>query len=114
MSILTSEEVDAIAAGRTPVPVSRAQRRLGENLASWRKLRRLTVAEVADRADVGVSTVVRLENGRGASLENVLRVARALGVLEPIAASVDPYTTELGQLRADEALPRRVRSRKAT
>ncbi|MHB1739759.1 MAG: hypothetical protein ACYCXA_09845 [Actinomycetes bacterium] len=43
-----------------------------------------------------MSTVVRLENGRGANLENVLRVARALGVLEPITASFNPYTAHAG------------------
>ena len=102
-----------MAVSKTPMVVSRALERLGQDLASWRKLRRLTVAEVADRAGLGGSTVTRLENGRGASLENVLRVARALGVLEQVAASLDPYSTEVGQLRADEALPQRVRSRRA-
>lgn len=84
--------------------------RIGQDLATWRKLRRLTAAEVADRAGISESTLGRLENGRGASLENVLRVARALGVLDQLAAAVDPYATDEGQLRADEALPRRVRS----
>lgn len=98
--------------GKTPTAVARAQRRLGEDLAHWRKLQRLTGAEVADRAGIGVSTVVRLEGGHGASLENVLRVARALGVLDQIAASLDPYSTDVGQLRASEVLPQRVRSQR--
>lgn len=98
----------------TPVPVSRAVQRLGEDLSTWRKLRRLTVAEVADRAGVGVSTVTRLENGKGASLENVLRIARALGVLDLLAEALDPYATDVGRLRADEALPERVRHRRST
>ena len=101
-----------MATSDTPAAVSHALRRLGDDVSTWRKLRRLTVAEVADRAGVGVSTLGRLENGRGASLENVLRVARALGVLDQLAASLDPYATEVGQLRADEALPQRVRSRR--
>jgi transcriptional regulator with XRE-family HTH domain len=87
-------------------------RRLGQDLATWRKLRRLTVAEVADRAGVGTRTVTRLESGEGAALENVLRVARALGVLDEISASLDPYATDVGRLRADEALPERVRPRR--
>ena len=103
-----------MATGKTPLVVSGALERLGADLSTWRKLRRLTVAEIADRAGLGVSTVLRLENGHGASLANALRVARALGVLELMAGSVDPYLTEVGQLRADESLPRRVRSRAAT
>lgn len=99
--------------GSTPPPVRRGLARIGEDLATWRRLRRLTIAEVADRAGLGVSTVSRLEKGGGASLANTLAVARALGVLDLLAGALDPYETDLGRARADEALPQRVR-RKAT
>lgn len=97
----------------TPAPVRRALVRMGEDIGAWRRLRRLTVAEVADRAGIGSATVARLERGHGATLENVLAVARALGVLDLIAGSLDPYETDLGRARADEVLPERVR-RKST
>jgi transcriptional regulator with XRE-family HTH domain len=84
-------------------------RRIGEDLSTWRKLRRLTVIEVADRAGVGRSTVLRLEAGAGSTLENLLRVARALGVLDAVAGALDPYATDVGRLRADEIMPERVR-----
>lgn len=100
-----------MATSRTPAPVTRSLRRIGEDLATWRKLRRLTAAEVADRAGVGVNTVLRLEKGEGATLENVLRIARALGVLDSLTIALDPYATDVGRLRADEALPQRVRHR---
>jgi transcriptional regulator with XRE-family HTH domain len=96
-----------------PAIVSRTLREVGEDFGAWRKLRRLTAAEVADRAGVGVSTVVRLEDGRGATLENVLRVARAPGVLEALTGALDPYATDVGRLRADEILPQRVRHGKS-
>jgi transcriptional regulator with XRE-family HTH domain len=98
-----------MAATRTPVPVAGAQRRIGEQLATWRKLRQLTAAQVAERAGISRYTVMRLENGEGASLENLLRVARAVGVLDLLAAALDPYATDLGRLRAQESLPERVR-----
>jgi transcriptional regulator with XRE-family HTH domain len=94
---------------RTPVAVTSAQRRIGEQLATWRKLRQLTAAQVADRAGISRHTVMRLENGEGASMENMLRVARALGVLDLLAAALDPYATDVGRLRAQESLPERVR-----
>jgi transcriptional regulator with XRE-family HTH domain len=95
-------------ASKTPIAVTRGQRRIGEDLATWRRLRRLTASQVADRAGVSRHTVMRLENGEGVSMENVLRVARALGVLDLLVAALDPYATDEGRLRSQEALPQRV------
>lgn len=96
----------------TPRPVTRALARLGDDLRVWRLLQRLTIEQVADRAGVSRDTVMRLERGHGASLENALRVARALGVLDQLAAAVDPHDSDVGRMRADEALPDRVRPSK--
>jgi transcriptional regulator with XRE-family HTH domain len=101
-----------MATGRTPGAVVRSLRVLGQHLSTWRKLRDLTAVEVADRAGVGVNTVLRLERGEGATLENVLRVARALGVLDVLTDALDPYASEVGRLRAEDALPERVRHRR--
>ncbi|MGO9221128.1 MAG: helix-turn-helix domain-containing protein [Streptosporangiaceae bacterium] len=98
-----------MAASRTPIAVANGQRRIGEDLATWRRLRRLTAAQVADRAGISRYTVMRLENGEGATMENLLRVARALGVLDQLVEAVDPYQTDVGRLRSEEALPERVR-----
>ena len=101
-----------MAVTRTPVAVTSAQRRIGEYLATWRKLRQLTAAQVADRAGISRYTVMRLEGGEGVSTENLLRVARALGVLDMLTEALDPYATDLGKLRAQESLPERVRTPK--
>lgn len=98
-----------MSVSRTPIAVANGQRRIGEDLATWRRLRRLTAAQVADRAGISRYTVMRLENGEGATMENLLRVARALGVLDQLVGAVDPYKTDVGRLRSEEALPRRVR-----
>ncbi len=93
-----------------PIPVQRALREFGEDIVTWRKLQRLTAAQVADRAGVDVKTLRSLEHGEGSiSLENTLRVARAIGVLDELAAAVDPYSTDVGRLRTEERLPARVR-----
>ncbi len=102
-----------MAGSRTPIAVASGLRRIGEELAVWRRLRRLTAAQVADRAGVSRHTVMRIENGQGASLENVLRVARALGVLDTLIMGLDPYATDVGRLRSEEALPERVRPPRA-
>lgn len=95
----------------TPPAVTRAMSDVGESLRVWRRLRELTVAETADRAGVGVSTLQRLEHGQGGTVESLLRVARALGVLDQLTAAVDPLSTDVGRLRAADALPVRVRRR---
>jgi transcriptional regulator with XRE-family HTH domain len=94
---------------KTPMAVTRALRHLGEHCGVWRRLRQLTAAEVADRAGISRDTVLRLEKGQGVSLENLLRIARALGVLDHLTDALDPYATDVGRLRADESLPKRVR-----
>lgn len=94
---------------KTPTPVTSGLRSIGGDLATWRRLRRLTIAQVADRAGVSRDTVMRLEKGEGASVEKLLRVARALGVLDSLVAALDPYLTDVGRLRSEESLPERVR-----
>jgi transcriptional regulator with XRE-family HTH domain len=98
-----------MTASTTPVAVASGLRRIGEDLGTWRRLRRLTAAQVADRAGVSRHTVMRLENGAGAGLESVLRVARALGLLDSLVVALDPYATDVGRMRSEEALPERVR-----
>jgi len=57
----------------------------------------------------------RLENADGGiTLENVLRILRALGVLDSLSRALDPYETDVGRLRADEQLPQRVRPKNLT
>lgn len=92
-----------------PVAVVRATHAIGESLGTWRRLRDLTLAETADRAGVGVSTLQRLERGQGGTLETLLRVARALGMLDEVTRAFDPMSTDVGRLRAADTLPTRVR-----
>lgn len=98
----------------TPAAVRRASRDVGSHLATWRRLRGLTAAQVADRAGISRPTLSSLEAGTGGtSLENVLRVARALGIMEELVTAVDPYESDVGRLRSEERLPQRVRPDRA-
>lgn len=98
-----------------PSPVRRALRDVADDVSAWRKLRGLTQAQLADRSGVSRDTVVRLEGGDGGvSVENLLRILRALGVLDGLPRALDPYETDVGRLRSDEQLPRRVRTRDLT
>ena len=79
-------------------------------MTAWRKLRGMTQVQLADRAGISRHTLRRLENADGAiSLENTLRILRALGVLDAVPQALDPYRSDVGRLRSDEQLPQRVR-----
>jgi transcriptional regulator with XRE-family HTH domain len=95
---------------RTPPAIRRATRGLAEDVVAWRKLRGLTQAQLADRAGIGRATLARFEQGDGGiSLESLLRVLRALGVLENLTRALDPYESDVGRLRSEEELPQRIR-----
>ena len=94
----------------TPLAVSRGLRVLGTHVSNWRKLQRLTAAQVAERANISRDTLRAIEQGKGTvSTENLLRVLRILGILDAVVAAADPYQTDVGRLRMDEILPKRVR-----
>jgi transcriptional regulator with XRE-family HTH domain len=98
---------------RLPPAVRRANRTLADDIAAWRKLKGLTQVQLADRAGVGTATLARLEQGEGgASVENLLKVLRALGVLDTVLKALDPYESDVGRLRASQTLPQRVRPRR--
>ena len=99
-----------IAATVTPISVRRAMRKFGTDVQTWRKLRGLTAEQVADRAGISRPTLRKLEHGNGnVSLDITLRVLRALGIMDVVANSADPLHSDLGRLRFEEALPKRVR-----
>lgn len=96
-------------AHRTPIPVARAMRNAAGNFDLARRQQRITVELLAERADLSVPTVRKiLHEGKG-SFENVLRVARILGLLDAIEQATDPLNTPIGRLRAYEDTPLRVR-----
>jgi DNA-binding XRE family transcriptional regulator len=103
------------SASPVPPPVRRALRHVADDVATWRKLRGLTQAQLADRSGVSRDTIGRLEGGDGGvSVENLLRLLRALGILDSVPRALDPYETDVGRLRSDEQLPQRVRPRRLT
>lgn len=98
---------------RRPAPsaIARSAAQWGEHVATWRRLQRLTSQQLAERAGVSRDTISRLENGDpSVGFEVVLRVARALGLLQALERAIDPFESDLGRLRIDERLPKRVRS----
>ena len=63
---------------------------LGQRLRRHRLARDQTQALLAQEAGVSKSTVERLERGRSVQLESLIRVLRALDLLENLEALVPP------------------------
>lgn len=98
---------------KVPSAVRRALADSARDVSTWRKLRGLTQVQLADRAGVGLNTLRRLESGDGSvTLENTLRILRALGILGDVSRALDPYESDIGRLRSDERLPKRIRPKK--
>ncbi|BDZ50957.1 hypothetical protein GCM10025867_31980 [Frondihabitans sucicola] len=69
-------------------------------------------ATLGDLADVSVTSIKNLENGRGSSLRTVIRILRALEAtawLDTLAPT--PTVSPIDLLRSAEATPRRRVSR---
>ena len=96
-------------AGRTPIPVARAMRTIAANLNLARRQQRITLELLAERANLSVPTVRRLLNEGAGTLENFLRVARILGLLQGVEDATDPLNTPIGRARAEQDVPKRVR-----
>lgn len=92
-----------------PTTVKRDLRLIGERFSQQRRLLSLTIADVAQRSGVSPTTVSNLEQGKAVRSDSLLSIARVLQLADPIVASCDPYSTDLGRLRAGEQLPKRVR-----
>ncbi|SMD42759.1 Helix-turn-helix domain-containing protein [Aquiflexum balticum DSM 16537] len=71
-------------ANSTPVLFPKSQRilsELGENIKLARLRRKLSSEQVAERADIGRSTLVKIEQGHpGVGIGNYLNVLRVLGL----------------------------------
>lgn len=96
-------------AGRTPIPVSHAMRAIADNLSLARRQQRIGIDLLANRTNLSAPTVSKMLNSGTGSLENFLRIARALGLLDGVVDATNPLNTGIGRARAEEDTPLRVR-----
>jgi transcriptional regulator with XRE-family HTH domain len=95
---------------RTPVPVSRALRKLGHDIRDARRRRRIPVAILADRASISRTTLNKVEKGSpGVSLGTYATVLFVLGMVDWLADVADPRHDSVGLELEEERLPERIR-----
>jgi|CXWL01.1.fsa_nt_gi transcriptional regulator with XRE-family HTH domain len=86
---------------------------LGERAQRLRLLRNLTQQELAKQAGVGIKALRRFESTGHGAVENVLRVAVALGVPDAFGALFEvPAFNSLAEIEASAAIIHRRRARK--
>ncbi len=87
-------------------------RELGRRLARHRLNENLTQAALAARAGVSLPTVQRIERGNPSQIANLIRILRALELLDNLDTLVpEPAASPLQQVRMHGMLRRRASSR---
>jgi len=95
-----------------PLPVQRAIEKLGNDLALARRRRRISQQSLATRIGASVSTVKRMEKGdMRVPLHFIARSLHIFGELDRLVSLLDSANDEIGLTLADEALPKRIRSK---
>lgn len=98
---------------QTPLPLQRALRKLGQDIASARKRRCISTSLMAERANMTRVTLTKIEKGNpGVSLGNYAMVLFVLGFTDRLADLVDFKYDTLGHELEKDRLPQRIRYRK--
>lgn len=95
-----------------PLPARRSLCKLGEDLALARRRRRISTASMAERIQISVATLRRME--RGDPTVAIGTVAQALlifNAVDRLAQLLDTVSDEVGLQLMDEAVPKRIRKK---
>ncbi|CAB3788728.1 helix-turn-helix transcriptional regulator [Pararobbsia alpina] len=96
-----------------PLPVQRALRKLGNDLALARRRRHMTQASVAERIGASRPTIQRMEQGDPrVPIHFIARAMYLFGEIDAINELMDTARDDIGLTLMDAQLPQRVRNRK--
>ncbi len=85
---------------------------IGNRIARYRLERNLTQTELAREAGVSKRTLLRLENGESTQLTNLIKIIRALDLLDNLDAFIPPPTpSPIEQLKTQGKQRKRASSR---
>lgn len=98
-----------------PLPVERALRRVGQNIALARRRRHLSQEALAERIGASANTVRRMEDGYpGIALQHFARALQVFGELGKFENIMDAAQDSVGLALTDEKLPQRIRTLRRT
>jgi DNA-binding XRE family transcriptional regulator len=96
-----------------PATVRRSLKKLGDDIATARRKRRLTVQMMTERVGVSRGTYARVERGDPTVALGVYAMTLfALGFGPAFGETIDPRRDDVGLMLEEERLPKRVRARK--
>lgn len=105
----------AAKADLLPLPVQRGLKKLGEDIALARRRRRISTQSMAERLQISVKTLQRLEKGDPTvAVGTVATAMLVLNELERFTHLLDTAADDVGLSLMDQAVPKRIRSKKAT
>ena len=94
----------------TPIPVTRALRKLGHDMRDARRRRRIPVVILAERASISRMTLHKAEKGDpGVSMGTYATLLFVLGMVDRLADVADPRHDAVGLELEEEHLPQRIR-----
>ncbi len=97
-----------------PLKIRRALRKLGADISTARRKRRLTIDMMCERAGISKQTYQRIEAGDpSVSCGAYAMCLFVLGLGDAMGELADPHRDESGLLMDQERLPSRVRSSRA-
>ncbi len=96
-----------------PLPVERALRKLGNDLALARRRRHLTQVSLAERIGASRPTIQRMEQGDPrVPMHFIARAMYVFGEIDALNKLMDTSADDIGLTLMDDKLPKRVRSTK--
>ena len=109
MSIRMNVMADLIQS-KTPIPVRRAVRKLGQDIRDARLRRRIPTALMAQRASISRTTLYKVENGdMTVSMNTYATILFVLGMIERVSNLADANEDALGRHLEEIHLPKRIR-----
>ena len=95
-----------------PLPVHRSLRKLGEDLALARRRRRISTASMAERIQISVATLRRMERGDPrVAIGTVAQALLVFNAIDRLAQLLDTASDDVGLQLMDEAVPKRIRKK---
>ena len=97
-----------------PLPVGRALKKLGADISAARRRRSISTELMAQRALIGRRTLRRAEQGDPrVSMGVYATLLFVLGLTDRLSALADASADPVGMGLAEEALPKRIRTRES-